>query len=336
MTAHLSGQAVPSAARQMRTSRVALAATSIVALCVAAMLGVRPTLAAPANQLSNANVTPGSGTTNTSFTFAVTYRSAQGNEPTSVSAVAGSVVIPLSLVSGMPSDGRYRGSAKLPQGSWPVSYLATARGNDPSLNGPTVTVTRAPPPSPTPRPTPRPTPKPSPRPTPSPTAAPTRAPSPKPAPSKAPHTTSPHTPHPVSQKPRKSPLATPSPTPTGGTAGGILTPSPTPGDRPGLGGAAVGPSPLVTILVGTLVALLVLGAIGLFAFVGARRRRRPETRLELLPEEARELPPARAQPATPKVRKDSSWERDWALDDAPIGSVEYRPPPEPLPEDEGA
>ena len=100
------------------------------------------TLAAPGNQLSNANVTPGSGTTNTTFTFAVTYRSAQGNEPTSVSAVAGNVVIPLNLVSGTPSNGRYRGRAKLPQGSWSVSYLATARGNDPSLNGPTVTVTR--------------------------------------------------------------------------------------------------------------------------------------------------------------------------------------------------
>ena len=41
-----------------------------------------------------------------------------------------------------------------------------------------------------------------------------------------------------------------------------------------------------------------------------------------------------AEEAQP-VKQPTSWERDWALDEAPIGSVEYRPPPEPLPEEEG-
>jgi len=159
-------------------------------------------------------------------------------------------------------------------------------------------------------------------------------------PSSAPQTTRPQTPHPSTQKPRRSPVATPRATESG-AAGGVVSPSPTPGeDRPGLGGANLGPSPLVTILVGTLLALGVLGLIGLFAMIGARRRRHPDTRLELLPEEAREAPPAEttagAAAAARAERQPTSWERDWALDDAPIGSVEYRPPPEPFAEDDGA
>jgi hypothetical protein len=103
-------------------------------------------VAAPANQLRNGSVQPGSGTTATSFVFTVRYRSGQENEPTSVTAVAGNVVVPLRLISGQPFDGRYRGSASLPVGTWTVVFQATARGNNPSLDGPTVTVSRAPPP----------------------------------------------------------------------------------------------------------------------------------------------------------------------------------------------
>ena len=103
-------------------------------------------MAAPPNALLNGSVQPGSGTTSTTFVFSVRYRSA-GERADSVTAVAGNVVIPLSLISGQPADGRYRGSASLPEGSWDVVFqAAVAKGNDPSLGGPTVTVTLAPPP----------------------------------------------------------------------------------------------------------------------------------------------------------------------------------------------
>ena len=95
------------------------------------------TEAAPPNELLNPTVQPVNGTTATNFTFSVRFHNAQGNEPTSVTAVAGNVVVPLSRVSGVPSNGRYAGTARLPAGSWPVVFQATAQGNDPSVDGPT-------------------------------------------------------------------------------------------------------------------------------------------------------------------------------------------------------
>jgi hypothetical protein len=91
------------------------------------------------------------------------------------------------------------------------------------------------------------------------------------------------------------------------------------------------------MLIGTIVALAVLALIGMVAILGARRRRTRDTRLELLPEEARAMPaPAATQAGAP--RKVAAWERDWALDEAPIGSVEYHPPlpAEPARDEEGA
>ena len=129
--------------------------------------------------------------------------------------------------------------------------------------------------------------------------------------------------------------ATPTASATTPLGGALLTPSPTLQERPGLGGGTPGSSPFITILIGTLLALAVLALLGLFAFLGARRRRRPDTRLELLPEEARQAPVAPPAEEAQPAKQPTSWERDWALDEAPIGSVEYRPPPEPLPEEEG-
>jgi hypothetical protein len=77
------------------------------------------------------------------------------------------------------------------------------------------------------------------------------------------------------------------------------------------------------------VALGALATVAMFAILFARRRRRRDTRLELLPEEARELPPSSEARKPEASRARASWERDWALDEAPIGSVEYRPPPAP-------
>jgi hypothetical protein len=86
---------------------------------------------------------------------------------------------------------------------------------------------------------------------------------------------------------------------------------------------------LITVITGALVAVATLAMLGMFAILFARRRRRRDMRLELLPEEARQ-PPAALEAGKPEARRSrTSWERDWALDEAPIGSVEYRPPPTP-------
>jgi hypothetical protein len=335
MTAQQHRRIGPGAPRAMLGGRTALAVGAGVMLAGSILLGLRsPVTAAPANQLLNPGLKPAGGTTNTSFTFAVTYRSGQGNQPTSVTALAGNVVIPLTLVSGSAANGRYRGSARLAAGTWTVTFQATAHGNDPSVDGPTVVVRAAPVPTRMPRPKPRPTPKPTARPT---VAAAVITP----PPSSAPQTTEPRTPRPASEGPRERPRRTPEATPTPGgegpIAGGVGSPTARPTRDPSSAGGVLGASPLVTMLTGTLIALAVLALIGMFAILAARRRRKQDTRLELLPHEAREMPGIMAQrSAAPRAA--AVWERDWALDEAPIGSVEYRPqlPGEPADDDDGA
>jgi hypothetical protein len=289
------------------------AAVLTAAVCLY-LIGAGSTVAAPANELRNPNVNPTSGTIKTRFEFIVRYESGRDNEPTSVTAVAGNVVIPLRLVSGRPADGRYRGTAKLPAGRWPITFQATARGNDPTLDGPTVKVTKT---LATPRPTPRPTP------------APTIAPPPA-----APQTTAPTTPAPAkpsaTRRPRRE---TPSPTPreTGLTGGGLATRTPKATAAPASGGTD-GERQVVTILTGGLIAIGALALIGVFALLRDRRRRSRDSRLELLPEGAATRVPAAAR-AISTPRAPTAWERDFALDHEPIGSVEYRLPTEPEDED---
>jgi hypothetical protein len=295
--------------RDLPRPAVAGVAVATVALCVY-LLSAGVTVAAPANGLRNGNVNPNSGTTNTNFDFLVLYESGQGNKPTSVTAVAGNVVIPLTLVSGTAADGRYRGTAKLPVGNWPVTFQATARGNDPSLDGPTVKVTKAPKPSATPRPTPRPT--------------------VAPPPSAAPQTTTPTTPAPATHSPTKRPRkATPTPTSraTGLGGGGLITPTPEASADSAAGGTDT-ERQLVTILTGGLIAIGALALIGVFALLRDRRRRSRDARLELLPEGAATEVAAAARPA-PAPRAPAAWERDFALDEEPIGTIEYRLPPVP-------
>jgi hypothetical protein len=297
--------------RDLRRPVVASIAVATVALCLY-LIAAGITAAAPANQLLNGNVNPNSGTTTTNFVFSVRYESDRGNVPTSVSAVAGNVVIPLHLVSGRRADGRYRGSAKLPAGTWQVIFNALARGNDPSLDGPTVKVTKAPKPSATPRPTSRPTPVPT-------AVAP---------PSAAPQTTAATTPAPATHEPTKRPRrATPTPRATGLGAGGLATPTPEASANAAAGGGTDAERQVVTILIGGLIAIGALALIGVFALLRDRRRRSRDARLELLPEGAA-TEVAAAHPA-PTPRAPTAWERDYALDEEPIGTIEYRPPPAP-------
>jgi hypothetical protein len=284
--------------RQVGRAVLALAASAVVAGSV--LLSLRdPVIAAPPNQLVNPNVLPSDATTKATFTFAVTYESAEGNEPSGVTAVVGTTVIPLTLEAGSPANGRYRGSAKLPAGTWKVMFHATvAHRNDPSLNGPTIRVR--------------------------PVSQPLASPAPTPGP--APQTTEPRTPRPDADAPTRRPHAsTASPSQTSPVGAGIATPSSraTPGQS--LGGGAPRLSPLETLVAGALIALAALALIGLFAFLIAWRRRRHDKRLALPLEHAREMPASTYKPAA-AIRKPAKWEHDWALDDAPIGVVESKPP----------
>jgi hypothetical protein len=266
----------------------------------------RPVMGAPGNQLSNATVSPASGTTANSFVFTVRYTSAQGHAATSVRATVASFTVPMSLISGTASDGTFRGVTNLPAGSWPVTFLADAvKGFDPSLAGPTVRVALAP------RPTPKPTPAPTPKPTPPPAATPV-----PPAPVAA-------TPIPATPVPSAgvggavgegaSPSAAGSP---GGFIGGVVeTPPASPGsDRaPALGSQGI-EIQLWTIMLAGLVGIAALTLIGIFLIL--RERRRTAERPALVEE-------ARRPPARP-VRPRAEWE-DYALDDLPLGTVEYEP-----------
>src|SRR4029079_9969017 len=97
--------------------------TAAVALAGALLLWITTTTqAAPPNSLSDGSVQPTSGTTATSFVFSVRFSSNRGNVAPSMVAVAGNVVGPLTLRSGSPSDGVYRGRATLPEGDWSVVF----------------------------------------------------------------------------------------------------------------------------------------------------------------------------------------------------------------------
>jgi hypothetical protein len=129
-------------------------------------------------------------------------------------------------------------------------------------------------------------------------------------------------------------VVTPSPTAreTGFAGGGVTIPTPTP-----TASGATGPltpdeteRSLGTILVGGLLATGALALIGYLAILLDRRRQRRDARLAMLPDRARGMSAAVATGAAKRVepgRPPTAWERDYALDDAPIGSVEYRPPP---------
>ncbi|MGH2455875.1 MAG: hypothetical protein ACRDHD_06420 [Candidatus Limnocylindria bacterium] len=293
---------------------------------------VTPVAAAP-NELSQGSVTPTKGTTATVFVFSVRY---SGSPATSVRAVAGNTVVTMALQPpGTASNGTYRGSATLPAGSWSVTFQATAEKGKPSvtLQGPPLTVTQA---SPTPGPTTQPTAVPTPAPTSAPTSAPSSPPRP-PAPTNPPIAPTPVL---VSQGPGPgSPAASfaASPQTSGFIGGVIVTPRPTRTPVAGPAGGRLDPQDEIwTIVAGGLVGTALLVMLAMLAILRDRRRQATEVRLAGLPPEAAaasvqtELP-ADAPGRTPTAaalpgRPRAEWE-DYALDDQPVGTVEYEPPP---------
>ena len=162
-----------------------------------------------ASVLSDASVSPTSGTTATAFTFSVRYTSTDtpARPAHAVWAQVGPASVTLTKVSGTAQEGVWQGTATLPAGTWQVSVHATNAG-DPQpepLLGPIVTVT-APPPTPTP------------------TLRPPAPPPPTPAP--APVLTQPPTPPTSTSAPRPAPQATP-PQTEDATASASASPSPT-------------------------------------------------------------------------------------------------------------
>ena len=259
----------------------ARAAALVLGLIVVSI--VSPPAVRGVNTLSGGMVTPPNGTTNTTFSFTVDYFSDSGQEATLVWATVAGETVTLALLNGDLDDGRFRGSASLPVGTWPVTFEATSQGVDPvDLPGPTVVVT----PAQTPQPTP--TPPPTPAPTPVPTAVPTPTsnpggPTPRPTPGVTPPTgttAQPTVSVPVGSSPRATatassgtPLpgvATARPADSGPDTGIVESPTPAaePADASTDGGGRV---PLI-VLGGSLAA----AGVGVLAvqLMGWRKRRR--------------------------------------------------------------
>jgi len=147
--------------------------------------------------LSSGTVSPGSGTTATSFRFSVVYRDNSACTPSPITVtVDGAGTFSLVLVSGdptSPAGATYARSVTLPSGSHRYRFAATSGSGVGELTAtltsvaPSMVVVVAPTPVPTPTPTPPPTQKPTPRPTPRPTPPP---PVPTPAPTPTPVQTS--------------------------------------------------------------------------------------------------------------------------------------------------
>ena len=236
----------------------------LLAACCLMLSPAEATAAAP-NQLSRGEVTPRSGTTQTTFIFSVAYGSKRDFPATSVVALIAGRSVRLSLVSGTPAEGSFRGSATLPAGKWSVRFEAEASQGPPaSLDGPTIVVS----PTATPKPVPAPTPKPASA-TPVPTPRPATATTPPPPRSTQPPADS--TTPAASAAPADSPRQTEPSSSDGGEGGGA------PG--PDSSASTESPGPLAVSPPGDgpdgsqpWAVILGSGAVGLLLLVAWRRR----------------------------------------------------------------
>lgn len=121
----------------------------LVLATIAALLGAPSIASGAGNSLASPSASPGTGTTDTLFTFRVDY-----DGQFSASAVTVSIAglhLPLALVSGTPRLGTWSVSTALPPGTWTPTYTATAlRGNTASTSGTPVFVAGLASPLPTP------------------------------------------------------------------------------------------------------------------------------------------------------------------------------------------
>lgn len=272
--------------RQIR-ARMAFGAVGVIMLILASLVLVTVTAAAQGARLTKGRVAPASGTTATVFTFFVDFQGS-GETAIAVTAVVAGRVVPLTGFSGTAMRGSWRGSSKLPAGTWQVTFRAISSGaTNPTLPGPAVVVRGSTsPPTPTPTPTPRPTA----RPTPTPSVVPTRTPL---IASLVPGTTS-------------------TPEPTVASFGTIIEDASDPGSSSSSGGQSASPagssSSKGPIRVPTegFVAIGLLATVAVAAASAERRRRRAPPAASAVPAEAEESP----------------------LDEDTIGTIEYVAPSE--------
>ena len=106
---------------------------------VAALWGAPSSVSAAVNELRSPQVSPGTGSVTTVFTFRVRYEG--GFPAASVVVTVAGLTVPMALESGSPSAGWWAGSSLLPSGAWSTAFQATAaQGPSPTLGGPVVIV----------------------------------------------------------------------------------------------------------------------------------------------------------------------------------------------------
>lgn len=116
-----------------------LARVLVIVAVVAALSGAPSFVSAAANELDSPQVTPGSGSVATVFTFRVRY---DGAFPaTSVSVSVAGLTLPMALESGALTAGWWTTASLLPVGAWPTIFsAAAARGPSARVDGPVVVV----------------------------------------------------------------------------------------------------------------------------------------------------------------------------------------------------
>jgi hypothetical protein len=268
--------------------------------------------------LSQGKVSPGSGTTDTLFTFSVTFADSAGYcPPISVRVtVAGVGTFAMSGSGNTYSTGvAFTRGLRLPVGTHAYSFAATSgsgagfkKATFTAVKPAAVVVSEAP--TPTPKPTPTPTPAPTPKPTPRPTATP--------APKATPTATG--TPIPVASptktpRPRHSPSPTPagasSASPTASTAGGVGGGGPGASSAPpdGAGVAKLDGGGSSLMIAAWLITTV--GGLGLFMILAPRRR----TPLAHVVAGAVPMATAVAQPPTPRAEPKPRVSKEASSDD---------------------
>ncbi|MEA2611910.1 MAG: hypothetical protein QOG32_1636 [Chloroflexota bacterium] len=210
-----------------------------------------PIAAAQGNtSLSNAVVSPRTGTPTTTIAISVVYRSQNQSRAQAVSAQIGDLTVLMAGGDGNVAAGiTYRWSGTLPVGTYAIVLAARAQDHGhATLDAGTVTI--SPVPTPTPRPTPIPTPVPTPVPTPRPTPVPTPRPTPIPTPRATPVpivTPRPTTTPASTPRPTPPPTRMPTTTPVLATPGPTATPATTPAATPTTGPISPSAEPTVAV-----------------------------------------------------------------------------------------
>jgi hypothetical protein len=286
------------------------------ATAVAIAIGAPPMVAAQAS-LTNASVSPRSGTTATLYTFTVVSSGKPAPNRVQVRLTGPAPAITFDLSGPAPGqNGTWRGTRRITTpGRWSVTFFTSKT----SVGGGSIAVSAAPQPTPRPTPTPRPAPQQTPGPTPRPTAKPTASPTAQSVASAGASATPPSTPIAIGGATETSPSP---------TAAAIAS---TAGNQTG------------SLLLAVLLGVLVLVGVGGIALLAGRRRaeeepmaRRsvrppfrppapvvPDREIAAFAARVAPAPPPESEP-TPQPR--GAWDAYADIDDRPIGTVDQLPP----------